>query len=218
MVLLAGCDLLFQIDDLTGHTDAGGSADSVDATQDMHTTNCVADDFAMLGTQWTMFENPPTAVVAIDGTLSISLNKAADDHGGIDSAVRDFTGASIEVDVVTVPDTSSETYMEWDRGHDWYSIAVDHGELSYGYSVDGSDRTIEIPYEPDKHRRFKLAHDRQANLIRMSVRNSLGEWTELGTVPVSIPMTALTVELASGSYTAALTSGVARFDNFVTCF
>jgi len=217
IVLLGGCDLLFQLDELAHGADAGGSAGD-DAKQDAGSGNCVADDFATLGTQWTMFANPPTSFVAIDGTLSISLTKAADDHGGIDSAVRDFTGASIEVDVLAVPDISSETYMDWTLGNDWYSMAVDHGELSYGYSVGGHDNTTEIPYDTDQHRGFKMAHDPQAKLVRMSVRNSVGEWTQLTAVPVAIPMTALRVELASGSYTTATTSGVARFDNFVTCF
>lgn len=227
-LLLGGCDLLFQIDKLKQQPDGGldepaphdgrALADaSPDVTPDAIAKNCVVDDFATLDTSWRTFANPPTSTVGVDGGLSITLNQAARDHGGVDGTTRDYTGTSIEVDVLSVPDPQSETYMDWASGDDWYSIAVDHGLLSYGYSVNGSDHTNEIPYEATKHRGFKMAHDRAANVIRMSVRNTLGEWTVLGTVPVAIPMTSLNVELAAGSYTSSESSGVARFDNFVTC-
>jgi len=218
LLLLGGCDLLFQIDGVELHPDAtAGSPVDAAPQADAH-ANCLTDGFATLGGAWTTFAEPPMTAVAVDGALSITLNQAANAHAGLDSVMGDFTGASSQVDIVAVPDAASETYMDWQRGDDWYSIAVDHGELSYGFSVGGSQSTIEIPYSPDRHRGFRIAHDRQANLIRMSVRSSSGEWSQLGTVPVAIPMAALSVELASGSYTSATTTGVARFDNFVFCF
>jgi hypothetical protein len=226
-LLLGGCDLLFQIDKLKEQQpDAGlvndqadAAATTADASIDgQKAGNCVEEGFVTLAAQWTTFATPPMTSVAVDGTLSITLNGAAHVHGGVDNPFRDYTGASVEVDVLSVPDAASETYIDWTRGDDWYSIAVDHNELSYGYSFGNQSNTIEIPYDAAKHRGFKMAHDPESNTIRMSVRNTLGEWTLLGTIPVTLPVTSLQVELAAGSYTQTASTGVARFDNFVTCF
>ncbi|HUS27506.1 MAG TPA: hypothetical protein VMZ53_03325, partial [Kofleriaceae bacterium] len=163
VLFLSGCDLLFQIDELHGGADAapGVEVDSVDAavqtTQPDAVSNCTVEEFASLGSQWTPFSNPPDTSVAINGALSITLHNASNEHGGLNTAVRDFTGQSIEVDVIAVPDAASETYIDWWRGDDWYSIAVDHGQLSYGFSVNGTDSTVEIPYVPQQHRGFRIA-------------------------------------------------------------
>src|ERR1043165_2200470 len=218
-LLLGGCDLLFQIDKLhtqvdagVGATDGRGSDPAADAS-----SNCVVDRFDTKPPLWSTFQSPPAAAVAIDGTLAITLSRAVNAHGGIDGTVRNYTGYTIEVDIVSVPDVASEMYMDWQNGDDWYSIAVDHGSLYYGVSIGNNESSNELPYVPNDHRGFRMTHDPVGDVVHMYVRNSVGDWTLLGSVPAGIPMTALSVELAAGSYTQVASDGVARFDNFATC-
>jgi hypothetical protein len=212
--LLAGCDRLFGLEDLALAPDAAGAMVGGDGAV---RGGCVVDPFDALGSDWTVFASPPRTAVAIDGTLTVALDKAADVYGGIRTAPRDLTGYSTEVDLVQLPSVLTDTYLDWARGDDWYSIAVDHGQLSYGWSVNDSGDTIEIPYVASEHRTIRIAHDPSIDVVRFSVRNSAGGWIQLSAVPIAIPLTAVQIEIASGSYTAATADGFARFDNLVVC-
>jgi hypothetical protein len=224
-LLLGGCDLLFQLDEVHAHPDGGSVAGDAalsepapaDVAVDAATSNCTVEHFDVLPAQWRTFARTGETSVAIDGTLSITLTQASDAHGGTDGAVRDYTGTTVDVDIVSVPDPASEMYMDWQNSAGWSGISIDHGQISYGYSINGTDSTIEIPYVADKHRGFRLRHDPQGDLIHMYTRDSGGQWSLLGTVPAGLTMTSVSIELAAGSYTNEVVSGAARFDNFTTC-
>ena len=202
-------------------TDArpGGAADT---NVDGVALTCTADDFsAGTGSTWVTFGNASFTTSFASGRLDISLTPNMSGYAGIDGRnAIDFTGANATIEVPVVvgqPNTENYILVYLDNSN-FYAISYDGGRLHTYRRMMGTDTAMTFQYDPTNHRNWRIAHDSAASEIVFSTSADRMTWIERYRVPATIPVTALTVELAAGEYLGGTASpGAAASDNFDLC-
>lgn len=202
-------------------TDANGSG-AGDSNVDGIALTCRTDDFsAGTGSTWVSFGNASFTTSFASGRLDISLTPSMNGYAGIDGRTAfDFTGAAATVEVPLVvgqPNTENYLLVYVDKPN-FYAISFDGGRLHTYRRMAGSDTAMTLPYDATNHRHWRIAHDPVASEIVFLTSADRTTWLERYRVPATVPVTALTVELAAGEYLGGTASpGAAAFDNFELC-
>jgi hypothetical protein len=224
--LLAGCDIIFRLDDLESSPSGDGSMPgeaAVDAP-----ANCLQDTFDGTVTRqhWERFNELMAFTISQNEQFMIEIPVSYDDNA--EAGVRsinhyDLTGSFMQVEVVeatTGTTYNTETYLtaRVDPGSS-YLIRVSSGLLQCwsrtNYSIDKEcDRT----YDPAAHRWWKIEHVTDMPAMRYWTSADGARWDLQGTGPVPNPVTRLEVSLRVGNLTGGDQSpGRTIFDNFTLC-
>jgi hypothetical protein len=195
---------------------------AVDGNVDGVAINCTSDDFsAGTGSTWVAFGNASFTTSFASGRLDISLTPSMNGYAGIDGKTAfDFTGASVTIEVpLVVGQPNTENYiLVYVAMTSFYAISYDGGRLHTYRRVMGTDTAMTFPYDSTNDRHWRIAHDPAAGEIVFSTSADRMTWLERYRVPATIPVTALSVELAAGEYLGGTASpGAAAYDNFDLC-
>ena len=124
--------------------------------------------------------------------------------------------AAVEVVQSTNPTDYAETVfcIGIDDGF-WYRMMEEHGQLYFQFRNGGAISSTNIPYNAVAHRFWRMGHKPAGNLLLFQTSSDGSVWVTQRTVAVSVPLTALKIELSAGTYNVVSPTGKAIFDNFV---
>jgi hypothetical protein len=221
--LLAGCDNAFDLvrvaaSDASAMAD-GPLGDAVDAP-----VTCFEDGFpspALDNKKWMPFA-APDMTVSVDGALAVTLDSTAGDaYAGVRSvASHKAIGAILEIEVVAASPVTTSGAVARVRGlvasGDFFEVGVDGSEFYTQGSVSGvPTRYVLGTYNRSDPQRFwRVAHESGSNALVFSVRTQAGSWQELLSASNPLDLSAITIEIAGGTYKDFANPGTVRFDNF----
>jgi len=219
IVLVSGCDLVFSLDRSNAPPidGPGGDGSSSDAPP---RPTCFDDTFAagvgLDTTKWSKFEDPNTSVT-VDGQLVLSLDSTASAaYAGVQSVVRhDLRSATVEV-AVQMPVVSPfqpgiEVYLAFNAANgSYYQVGID-GPRIY-IEIPGPGQTQVGNYSTlDPVRGFRIEH--VGSELVFSVRTETSGFVQASRISAPLPLDAIQLELAAGTYVDFEPAGAARFDN-----
>jgi len=232
VLLLAGCDIVFRLDDLRATNTGDGSVPgdtirdtgaSIDAPasclHDMFTGGDIQGHWSVIN-ELSAFEIDQSDVLEIGLPQSFNSNAEA-----ALQTYRDynFTGAFVQVEVPEV--TTSTTYNAENYltvridNQNAYLIRVANGGIDFwtrrfGQLMDIGGR----PYEAVPHRWWRIEHSTMDDVIRFSTSQNGQDWFEQGRGPAVVPLTRIEVSLRAGNIAPGDPDpGRAIFDNFLLC-
>ena len=228
---LAGCDIVFRLDDLRTETSDGSvvrdvaadAAPLIDAP-----ASCLHDMFTGSDIQghWSVINELSAFEIDQADTLEITLPTSfnANAEGALQTYRKyNFTGAFAQVEVPVV--TTSTTYNAENYftvridNQNAYLIRVANGDIDFwtrrlGQLMDIGGR----PYEAGAHRWWRIEHAVMDNTIRFSTSHDGQDWFEQGRSVASVPLTRIEVSLRAGNLAPGDPNpGRAVFDNFLLC-
>jgi hypothetical protein len=222
--VLAGCDVVWRLDDLRG--DGGGDTppDSGDGDAADRCANELRDDFAgtTIKQHWLKFGESAEATVAQAEMLLIRVQTSASATVGVKSNLR-YTleaGGTIDVEViqptVTAPGGYVETYLAAREDMaNGYGIDVAGPNIEFKRIVGGTLNTTTRTYEPTQHRFWRIEHGPGPSEVTFSTSADGSSWfTQVKLA--SDRFANLQVELGLASFGVTTTTS-ALFDNFAMC-
>jgi len=99
-------------------------------------------------------------------------------------------------------------------GNNWYRFVVEGGKLYFQVMLNGAKSSSAITYSGTMHKYWRLRHDLVSNKILWETSSDGTTWTLRNSVARQIPITALHVDIDSGTFQSVGTPGAAIFDNF----
>lgn len=222
-LLLAGCDILFQLRDVKNDPDAPMPIEaSVDAAPRCQLSDTFEDGF--LSAQWTVI-NPAqdTGIVSEKmGLLDIALRNDIDDayNGLITTAKHDLAGKLVRATVF--PMYSGGWY------ENYFTIRSDQqneaffqsgaGNISATVATGGQRASAFFSYNPELHRHWQFRHDPVARLLYFEVSGDGLVFEPLHTLPVQWSLAQVDILFVAGTYLpGGPPPGSARFDDLSVC-
>jgi uncharacterized protein (TIGR03437 family) len=156
-------------------------------------------------------------VIEQNGVLTITprINVQGMHYAGFVSASTwNLTGAHASVEVVqasTSADTELALVLD---SNNFYRIVQEEGQIYFQDKVNGVKSGSSIAYNPTQHRFWRIRHDPDAKTIVFETSSNGASWAANRTVQPGFALTALRVELASGTYSSVGTPSSSVFDNF----
>ncbi len=221
LLLVPGCDQLFKITDIA--SDAPVDARVLPA-------HCLYEDFAggsLLPDRWTIASTATTAptVAITSGELVIAAH--ASEPGSNYNSIRstttfDLTGGEVMVELLEptlqmagVP-TETQFYIDLDAANR-YQFSILNGSVVARTRVSDTEVMIKTStYLASSFHWLRLHHDATASTISWDVatKDAPDDWSALAKTAVNdVPVTAVHVDLAAGTYNKVSEPGQARFDN-----
>ena len=140
------------------------------------------------------------------------------DHyaGYVSAAAWDMTGASASVEVPQVAqggttDTELAACIDFQN---FYMIVEEGGVLYFEEIVAGARSSASTPYDPVRHRFWRIRHDASADAINFETSADGLAWVAQRTLARRLPVGALKLELSAGTWRSEASTTSAFFDNF----
>ena len=229
LIVLAGCDRLFNLQPLAERTDAGMSVTGGDDSGKEHVDarpGCTLDTFStgMVGFQqlWNREESPPGTVVVVEADkLAIKVAPTSTVFGyAFTNRPYDLTGATVSVRVDKVIGAgNAETFFELERdAQSYYELAYSNGNLKMQlYREDSSYDGKTIAYDPVQHAYWRFQHSPSRYVVAFLTSPDGATWTERHAIYTSVPVVSLFPEVGAGMYSGTIQDGVSLFDDFELC-
>jgi hypothetical protein len=227
LVLLAACDGTFGLVRLP---DPPRDATSKDGVQSDDSGNvdarlgCFFDTFSNgddgLLANWDRTVDPTATAAVQNGKLVITLAPNVNNYARVNTnRTYDMTGGSVSVRVDSVVgDGTTETFVgmrvddtnfyffDYVPGYLGMRMRVNNVEM-HGYSIQ---------YDAVAHRYWRMKHEPPVMRYLTSVDGA--NWTSRHTIPLDVPVVAMTIRLAAGAYgTGAPDPGGSTFDDVEIC-
>ena len=223
LLLLAGCDLLFQLNRVKPSPDAVLITEaSVDAPP-----RCpLADNFddGVISPIWALFDQTQTMGIVSEknGQLDIAPRNDLDDvYNGVTTVdAHDLRNTIARVTVYPMEEAGwYELYVQiYLDDFNRASFQTGAGNLAYIVETNGVRTAKFITYDPAQHRHLQMRHDAVANLIHFEASGDSMAFKTLDTVVVPWSFSAVHVVIFSGTYQpGGPPAGSARFDDFTVC-
>jgi hypothetical protein len=127
----------------------------------------------------------------------------------------DFTGARASIQVIQAASGAADTaFALATDSNNWYRFIVEGGKLYFQAKVNGVKSSSAITYNATTHKFWRLRHEAVNNTILWETSTDGTAWTLRNSVARQIPITALHVDIDSGTFQSVTTPGAAIFDNF----
>ena len=220
--LLAGCDVVWRLDDVHG-------AAVADARRDAPGNCTFVDDFA--GTQrkqdWELLMDDPRITIAqadmtiIEAMASIDTNAET----GLKLVERQTLalGERVEVEIPQATETADgqveTSLIVGQNPQNGYVIDVSQTFLELYSRVAGVGTLVSTRmYEPGPHRWWRLAHGPGESEVTFYTSLDGHDWFGQKTVPMAVPLVDVEIVILVGSYSGgAPVATRAVFDNFSVC-
>jgi hypothetical protein len=217
-LVIAGCGRV-SFDPLVVDASASTSDGSLDGSR---AVTCTTEPFDTPDVQWSFWADAGFGTMFSSGQLRFSIPPNSDGYTGVDLVpLRDFTGGRVTVEVPEVAagfnaEISVLLILDTANG---YSISFSEGGIVFARRVNGvGDPAVIKGYNATSHRWWQIEHVAATDTIEMATSPDGTAWTIQKTAAAGGPMTALTLELVSGSYLGGNpTPGIPRFDNLTYC-
>ena len=218
-VVLAGCDLVFGLDNAPDATVADAAV-TTDANR-----ACLVDSFdsTMIDPEkWVVLEQAsPHAVTANGNELQIALASfiVDDAYNGIGSvATYDLTDATLEVFLVSPSNQVGWSEADFDvvNARERIVIAVGAGTINFARYLDGTEDRIATSYgDGTDFRYWRMRHTSNPPTMHLEASADGNNWSEYHTVP-TLDATAMNVRLFAGTFQGGANPelGIVRFDDF----
>jgi hypothetical protein len=127
----------------------------------------------------------------------------------------DLTNAGTSVEVIQAADGNADTYLALCvDGQNHYKIEKEGGLINFAQIVAGVTTESSIAYSSIDHRFWRIRHIQATNSVVFETSADEQVWTIRWSVPQSLPVNALKVEIGAGTNQAETAPGSAIFDNF----
>lgn len=228
LVLLVGCDRLFNLDEIE-IADANGDDASIldDAGLDtvVSDARCGIDDsFTALDPVWVTTSDPGT-LLGVTGNLTMELaaQSEADAYAGIAARV-DFTGREVSIEIVQVPASISGaegTFLISDGGTNLHVIFYDEGKLWFrtrANNVVVNDKNI--AFSASTHRYWRIRHVMGSNQVVFETSSDRSNWAPQHVANAVFDMSKAYIGVYGGTYVSILNPGIYRVDDLQSdaCF
>lgn len=228
LVLCAGCDQLFGIDDLgpagpadaTRPGDLAGDGAGRDDAMPVHPCFDGSFDSGTIDTTRFVVTMAAGGTVGADSggvAITYPMAVAVANYGSVDTTTAyDLTGGDVQVDVIEIvaDKAEAELYMYADAAHS-FEITVSPTTIEFDLynGVSSSFERLATTAYSGLPVHLRLHHDDVANMVVYEAMTSTGTVTH--PLPPPFPVTQLTAGFAAGTYAAASQPGHGRLDNFV---
>jgi len=136
-------------------------------------------------------------------------------NGYITLTSWDFTAAHARVDVFQTTNGTADTIFAIGKDSDnWYGFIVENGKLYLQSKIKGRKNSQDVPYDAIEHTSWRLRHEASMNEILWETSADGETWTVRRRVTPQIPLEAIYVTLAAGTYLPEAEPGMAAFDKF----
>jgi hypothetical protein len=223
LVALAGCDMLWQLEDVKRPPDALVISEaSVDAPPRCPFSDNFDDN--VISPMWFVMDPTQTKALVSEkaGQLDVSLRTDLDDaYNGI--AFVDPHDLSSMITRVTIYPMNEAGWYElyfqiYLDGMNNVQFQTGAGGLSYAVVTDGVPMRTFLTYDPAKHRHLQFRHDAVAHLINFEASGDSTTFETLATLVVPWSFSAVKVAFFAGTFqTGGVPPGSARFDDFSVC-
>lgn len=225
MCLVAGCDVVWRLDDVHGGSAAG------DASGDGAANCAFADDFGgqVVRQEWDKFSDDPRLTVLQNDQLFIAVPTGI--TGSAEAGIRLIEGKTlprggfIEVEIVKATTTTEaggpvETYMAVRQNlTNGYVIDVSTTYLEFYTHVAGNATMVHTrTYDPQAHRWWRFEHGPSDDEVTFSTSADRIDWFAQKTIPIATPLVNVEIGVVVGSYNGGIpVSTSATIDNFSIC-
>ena len=140
-------------------------------------------------------------------------------YGGYVSASGlNVTGGSVSVEVVqttNVADLPATIFSIEIDGNNWYRFVEVQGQLYFQDKIAGVKNSANVAYVPAQHRFWRFRHDSALDTINFETSGNGTTWISRRSVPRTISITSIKIELSAGTFNWVDSPGTAIFDNLV---
>ncbi|HEY5951803.1 MAG TPA: hypothetical protein VIV40_40185 [Kofleriaceae bacterium] len=228
--LLAGCDVVWRLDDLRS-TDGGGSS-SDGPRIDVNAPPCtdrVHDEFAgtTISQQWMTFAENAGLQVRQAETLVIDIqaNITANGEAGVSLNIPHLfdpgATASVEAPLVTLSSSGHvETYLAVRQDYlNGYFIDVSDASIEFLIKVNGAMvQMVGRPYESQAHRFWRILHGPSSDQVSFQTSADGISWFTQLQANAVVPLGVMQIALVAGTFSGGdPTATRAAFDNFELC-
>ena len=150
--------------------------------------------------------------------ISPRSNVSGDHYNGyLSVATWNLTNARASIEVVqaaTGGTTNTELALCVDN-RNFLMVSLESGTMRFEQVINGTRSATAINYNSAQHRFWRIRHEVATDSIVFETSADALTWTVRRTVARQLPITAMTIELSSGTWQSVGTPGVTVFDNFI---